>query len=213
MGRVDSVSQNHVEKWNRAAQTFDRFNRGLEIRHGPQKHRLFSKCRGKVLLVAAGTGLDFDHFPDGLEVTAIDFSPAMVERATAKASRMHAKIEVLEEDVQNLSFADGSFDTVVTSCTFCSVPDPVLGLKELYRVLVDNGQLLMFEHVRPGNLVLGWMMDLMTPIVRRVGPELNRPTAENVKKAGFRITREFNLYLDMVKLIEAVKKQSGPLEV
>jgi len=202
------MSQDHVEKWNRAARTFDRFNRGLEVRHGPQKQKLFSKCRGKVLLVAAGTGLDFDHFPEGLEITAIDFSTAMVERSTARASGMQAKIEVLEEDVQNLSFPDKSFDTVVTSCTFCSVPDPIQGLKELNRVLVDDGRLLMFEHVRPSHFILGWMMDLMTPIVRRVGPELNRPTGENVKKAGFRITREFNLYLDMVKLFEAIKKDT-----
>ena len=197
--------QQEVKKWDRAAGTFDRFNRGIERRYGPFKKSLFARCRGKVLLAAAGTGLDFEHFPAGLDITAIDFSPRMVERAGRRARESGARIRVLMEDVQNLSFEDASFDTIVTSCTFCSVPDPVRGLKELRRVLKDEGRLLMFEHVRPGHFLLGLMMDLMTPVSRRFGPELNRRTADNVRIAGFEIVWEFNLYLDMVKLLEAVK--------
>ncbi len=48
-------------------------------------------------------------------------------------------------------------------------------------------------------------MDLMNPLVRKVGPEINRRTADNVRAAGFRLVREFNVYLDMVKLFEAEK--------
>jgi hypothetical protein len=81
----------------------------------------------------------------------------------------------------------------------------VQGLKEIRRVLRVEGQLLMFEHVRPGHFFLGTMMDLITPLARIFGPELNRRTGDNVRKAGFRITSEFNIYLDMVKLFEAVK--------
>jgi ubiquinone/menaquinone biosynthesis C-methylase UbiE len=120
-----------------------------------------------------------------------------------KAVRYRGRLEVVEANVQDLEFPDNSFDTVVTSCTFCSVPDPVQGLKEIRRVLKPDGQMLMFEHVRPGNFLLGAMMDLITPIVRKRGPELNRPTADNIRRAGFKITREFNVYLDMVKLFEA----------
>ena len=197
--------QDHVEKWNKAARTFDWMNRGVERRYGGYKRTLFAKSRGKVMLVAAGTGLDFALFPSDLDIVAIDFSPVMVERAKLKAAHYHGSLEVMEADVENLEFPDESFDTMVTSCTFCSVPDPVRGLKEIHRVLKEDGQMLMFEHVRPGNFLLGAMMDVMTPIVRKAGPELNRPTAANIRRAGFRITREFNIYLDMVKLFEAAK--------
>jgi len=193
----------HVTKWDKASKKFDSFSRGTELRYGSYKRGLFAKSRGKTLLVAAGTGLDFEYFPPGLEITAVDFSPKMLEIAAEKAAAYKGYIESVEADVQNLGFEDNSFDTVVTSCTFCSVPDPVRGLKELNRVLKPDGQLLMFEHVRPSNFLLGAMMDIMTPIARRVGPDLNRRTADNIRKAGFTITREFNVYLDMVKLFEA----------
>jgi ubiquinone/menaquinone biosynthesis C-methylase UbiE len=197
--------QDHVEKWNKAARTFDWMNSGVERRYGSYKRALFAKSRGKVMLVAAGTGLDFPLFPPDLDMVAIDFSPEMVRRAKLKAVQYPGRLEVVEADVEDLKYPDESFDTVATSCTFCSVPDPVQGLREIHRVLKPDGQMLMFEHVRPGNLLLGAMMDVMTPIVSKAGPELNRPTADNIRRAGFRITREFNVYLDMVKLFEAAK--------
>jgi hypothetical protein len=48
-------------------------------------------------------------------------------------------------------------------------------------------------------------MDLMTPLFSRIGPELNRDTVGNVQKAGFRLRRVENVYLDVVKIIEAAK--------
>ena len=195
----------HPAKWDRASRFYDLTNMGLERRYGRFKRGLFARSRVKILLVAAGTGLDFQFFPPGLDITAIDFSPKMVEKAKEKAAGYEGRLEVVEADVQALEFPDASFDTGVTSCTFCSVPEPVKGLKELYRVLKHDGQLLMFEHVRPGNALLGLVMDLFSPLTRMFGPELNRRTGENVKKAGFQITRNFNIYLDMVKLFEAKK--------
>ena len=131
----------------------------------------------------------------------------MLEHATRKVSECPAPITLKEADVTDLDFPDGHFDTVATSCTFCSVPDPVKGLREVRRVLKDDGVLLMFEHVRPSNFYLGFLMDVMNPIARMMGPDINRRTADNVRAAGFRLTREFNVYLDMVKLFEAVKAE------
>ncbi|VAX15163.1 Phosphatidylethanolamine N-methyltransferase [hydrothermal vent metagenome] len=195
----------HIARWNNASKCFDLANVGIERRYGKYKRMLFTKCRGKVLLVAAGTGLDFPYFPEGLEITAIDFSPKMVEKAKEKLDNYNGKLKVVEADVMSLDFPDGSFDTVATSCTFCSVPDPVKGLKEIYRVLKPDSRLLMFEHVRAGAMALGAMMDIMTPLFRKFGPEINRRTGENIRKAGFTTTREYNVYLDMVKLFEAVR--------
>jgi len=196
-----------IQKWNKAAKALEMNQRAEETRYGVFKRHIFGKAVGKTMLVAAGTGADFKYFPADVEVTAIDFSPTMLEHATRKVSECPAPITLKEADVTDLDFPDGHFDTVATSCTFCSVPDPVKGLREVRRVLKDDGVLLMYEHVRPSNFYLGFLMDVMNPIARMIGPDINRRTADNVRAAGFRLTREFNVYLDMVKLFEAVKAE------
>ena len=130
-------------------------------------------------------------------------------RAAKKAAVYSGTIELHEMDVCELNFPDAAFDTVLTVCTFCSVPKPVVGLRELSRVLKPDGQLLMFEHVRSGIGPLGILMDLMTPITAQFGPALNRDTVGNVQKAGFHLRRVENIYLDVVKTIEAVKVEAG----
>jgi hypothetical protein len=72
-------------------------------------------------------------------------------------------------------------------------------------VLKPGGQLLMFEHMRSAIGPFGIVLDLMTPLTRRIGPEMNRDTVGNVQKAGFRLRRVANVYLDIVRCIEAVK--------
>jgi len=105
--------------------------------------------------------------------------------------------------VHELSFEAASFDQVYTSCTFCSVPDPVRGLEELRRVLKPGGELRMFEHTGSRYFPFRLMLDLMTPLSRRVGPEMNRDTVGNVERAGFRIAEVRNIFLDVVKTITA----------
>jgi SAM-dependent methyltransferase len=192
-------------KWDAASRTLDSFAFAEDQRLGPHKRRLFSRTRGETLMVGAGTGNDFKYFRPGINFVAIDISPKMLERAERKAKDYSGSVELREMDVCELAFADSTFDTVVTACTFCSVPRPVVGLRELHRVLKPGGQILMFEHVRSAIGPLGIMMDLLTPLFRRIGPELNRDTVGNVQKAGFRLRRVENVYLDVVKIIEGVK--------
>jgi ubiquinone/menaquinone biosynthesis C-methylase UbiE len=192
-------------KWDAASRTLDLFAFAEDRRLGPHKRRLFSRMHDATLMVGAGTGNDFKYFPPGMNLVAIDISPKMLERAARKVTNYGGSIDLREMDVCDLSFADSTFDTVVTACTFCSVPRPIVGLRELHRVLKPGGQILMFEHVRSAIGPLAIMMDLLTPLFRRIGPELNRDTVGNVQKAGFRLRRVENVYLDVVKIIEGVK--------
>lgn len=203
---MDAATQ---RKSDEASRTYDFFTFGEDRRLGPHKQRLFSKAFGKTLLVAAGTGNDFKFFPPGMQLTAIDISQQMIERARRKAGLYSGQIDLAVKDVCDLDIPDSTFDTIVTVFTFCSVPRPIVGLQELHRVLKSSGQLLMIEHVRSAFGPLGVMMDLLTPLSRRFGPELNRDTVGNVQKAGFRLRRVENVYLDVVKVIEAVKSDAA----
>lgn len=196
-------------KWDRASRTYDLVTWGDERRLGPAKRRLFADMMGDCLMVAAGTGNDFTYFPPGHTLTAIDVSPAMIERARPKVAAYPGQLTLRVMDVQALEFGDATFDTVVTACTFCSVPDPVRGLRELRRCLKPDGKLLMFEHVRSRIGPIAILQDLLTPVTRRLGPEMNRDTVRNVERAGFEICGEENVYLDVVKAIRA-RRSTGP---
>ena len=199
---VDDVTK---QKWDDAAKSFDWLSFGDDRRFAAYKRRLFGKMQGKSLMVATGTGNDFKYFPPGQDIVALDISPKMLEKAAPRAAFYPGTLTLRKMDVCRLDFPDNIFDTVVTVCTFCSVPKPILGLTELHRVLKPGGQILMFEHMRSRVAQFGVLLDLMTPLSRRFGPDLNRDTVGNVQKAGFRLRRIENVYLDIVRIIEAVK--------
>lgn len=193
-------------KWDRMAPRFDSMaSKGAERRWAPAKRKLFARMQGRILFLALGTGLDIPHFPPGQAITAIDISPKMLELARPRIAAYDGEITAQVMDVHDLPFDAGSFDQVFTSCTFCSVPDPVKGLAMLHRVLKPGGDLLMFEHTGSRFYPFRQMLDMMTALTRRVGPEMNRPTVDNVRAAGFRVTAVENIYLDVVKTIHAIR--------
>jgi hypothetical protein len=83
------------------------------------------------------------------------------------------------------------------------VPIPVRGLRELGRVVNPLGDIWLLEHVRINKPVIGPLMDVMNPVVRTIGANINRQTAENVKQAGLEIVDVEDLRGELVKLIHA----------
>jgi ubiquinone/menaquinone biosynthesis C-methylase UbiE len=192
------------KKWDSAAGLYDVIGAyGPEKRWAPPKSRLFSGMAGNILFLAVGTGLDIASFPPGKEITGIDISPKMLARAGPRAAAYPGKLGLQVMDVHEMEFPDASFDQIYTSCTFCSVPDPVKGLAALRRVLKPGGYLGMFEHTGSRCFPFNAMLNLMNPVARHIGPEINRDTVSNVREAGFEITKVTNIFLDVVKTIEA----------
>ena len=203
---VDLITK---RKWDRAAKSFDFMAaKGPELRWAGFKKELFSHMDGKVLFLAVGTGLDIQHFPPGQDITGIDISSAMLEKAKDRADAYQGNLELVEMDVHDLPFEDNSIDQVYTSCTFCSVPNPVKGLESLKRVLKPGGELRMFEHTGSKFFPFNIMMHIMTPLSKKVGPEMNRNTVENVQLAGLEVLEVENLFLDVVKTITARKPRA-----
>ncbi len=159
---------------------------------------------GRILEVGVGTGRNIPLYPLGSEVTAIDLSPAMLARAREAAGSSGAELDLRLMDVQQLEFPDGYFDAFVTSCVFCSVPDPVAGLAELRRVLRPGGHGYLLEHVLSCRRGLRPAMRALNPlVVRMMGANINRQTRANLEQAGFVIESETDLWLDVVKLFVA----------
>jgi len=196
------------KKWDRASRNFDLMSSyGPEWRWNPAKKQLFAQMKpdANILFLALGTGLDISCFPSGRTITAIDISPKMVEKAEQRVAAYPGTMKAQVMDVHDMEFAEKSFDQVFTSCTFCSVPTPIEGLKALLRVLKPGAELHMFEHTGSRLFPFSIMMKLMTPLTRRVGPDLDRDTVANVMAAGFEITGVNHVFLDTVKTIHAAR--------
>jgi ubiquinone/menaquinone biosynthesis C-methylase UbiE len=173
-------------RYQRLAPMYDLMESFPEQRYLPWRKHLWSLVRGpRVLEVGVGTGKNIEFYPHNLEVTGIDLTPGMLARARKRAESLNRKVDLLLGDVQCLDFPEDSFDTVVATFVFCSVPDPVQGLSEVRRVVKPGGQVLILEHLRSAQPLVGLLMDLLNPlVVRTMGANINRRTVENVHKGG-----------------------------
>lgn len=178
-------------RYQRIAHLYDALELLAERRYAVWRPYLWSLVKGPMVLeVGVGTGKNIPFYPANLDITAIDLTPGMLDRARALATKTEADVKLQLGDVQSLDFPDETFDEVVATFVFCSVPDPVLGFNEIVRVLKPNGRLLLLEHVRSANPVVGKLMDLLDPImVRLMGPHINRRTVANIQQSQLQVER------------------------
>ena len=206
MQKTESSPDLTRKRYNRIAFLYDLMEAPMErLRFASWRRKLMGRIAGPTALeVGVGTGKNLIFYPDDLDITAIDLSPRMLERARKRANKLNLNVNLQEMDVEHLNFADDSFDTVFATFVFCSVPDPIAGLQELRRVCKPDGKLLLLEHMRPENFVLGLIFDLFNPIiVRMMGANINRRTINNIRQVGWQIKAEECLSSDIVRMIEA----------
>lgn len=168
------------------------------------RRRLISYIKGGLTLeIGVGTGKNLPFYPNNISLVGADISEKMIKLARNKQvarNRIHFAVINAEE----LALKEAVFENIVSTFVFCSVSDPVKGLKELRRVLKPGGQVLFLEHVRPRSPVLARLFDFINPVVVSIwGANINRATVVNIRKAGFEIRTEVNLWRDIVKLIVA----------
>lgn len=188
-------------RYNRIARFYDIMDSPMEMMMSGWRKKLLENAEGKTLEIGVGTGNNIPHYPEHIELTGIDFSERMVAIAREKYGN-RKNVKIVQMDAEDMAFRDNSFDTVVTSCVFCSVPDPVKGLQEIRRVCKNGGRILMLEHVRSEKKVVGKMMDMINFIPLHIyGANINRRTYENLLKAGFKPEQidVKNLWSDIVK--------------
>lgn len=178
-------------RYQRISRFYDLMETMAEKRYHPWREQLWAKVNGaSVLEVGVGTGKNLPYYPTEAHVTGIDLTPGMLEHARRKAHEtgFNSRVNLQLGDAQALDFPDNLFDTALATFVFCSVPNPVLGLREMKRVVRPGGKVLLLEHMRSPNSMLGFLMDTINPlVVRMMGANINRRTVENVQAAGLEI--------------------------
>lgn len=194
-----------TRRYDRIARFYDVLDKPMDLLGvGRRRKRLLARAQGRTLEVGVGTGRNLGLYPAGVHLTGIDVSANMLARAQRAADRRDEPDVTLElADVQELPYGDRSFDTVTATCVFCSVADPIAGLREVARVINADGHVLLLEHVRPRNAILGWFADLLTPIVSRlIGPDINRRTEDNIAAAGLEVVeiRRWGVWREIIAI-------------
>ncbi len=152
------------------------------------RKKIVSQSKGRVLEVGIGTGRNLPFYPGGCKITGVDLSERMIEEARKLALNLGISVNLIVMDAENLGFREGTFDMILCTLSLCTVPDPIRALSEMKRVCKSRGKILLLEHVRSPNSLLGKIQDWLTPLnVRRIGCHLNRDASENAKKAGLNI--------------------------
>ena len=197
------------EKYNRIARFYDVHNKLAEkMWFAAWRRKFFSPLQGTILEVGIGTGKNIEFYHEKAKVIGIDFSEKMLEKARERlVISGKTNLSLQQMDVENLTFKDNSFDYVVTSCVFCSVPDPLKGLQEIRRVLKPTGRLVMIEHVLSKNHAIALLEQILNPLATfSMGANVNRNTKQNIINAGMEIIEDKNLALyDIFRLFIARK--------
>lgn len=187
------------------ARCYQRISRVVDRNGGAQDRvRLLAGLTGRVIEIGAGNGLNFQHYPPGVqEVTAVepeDRLRALAERAAAAAP---VPVRVVAGHAGALPVADGTVDAAVFSLVLCSVSDPVAALAEAHRVLHPGGSLRFFEHVRSPHRLVGTAQDLLAPVTAALlgGCRFNRDTGATIRSSDFVLDDLATLHLGGVSHI------------
>ena len=191
---------------------YDCFARRYAVMEIPQellgvrklRSRMLRKAAGDVLEVAAGTGINLPHYPAGCRVTAVDISPAMLGIAEERARKLGMEAAFRVMDAEALEFPDESFDTVVSTLSVCTFPDPVSALREMSRVCRRNGRILLLEHGRSDRERLGrWQDRREDRHARQLGCHWNREPLHIARQAGLDVAHYRRTFLGIFQEIEA----------
>lgn len=156
------------------------------------RSQIVPQARGTVLEIGIGSGLNLPFYGAGVEhLYALDPSKELLSMAKRKVRGMTLPVEFIAKSGEEIPLDAGSVDTVVTTWTLCTIPDPLQALAEMKRVLKPGGTLLFAEHgMAPEAQVQTWQQRL-NPLWRSVagGCNLNRKIDQLILTAGFRMTR------------------------
>ncbi|MEV5449692.1 class I SAM-dependent methyltransferase [Streptomyces sp. NPDC052535] len=193
--------------WDRHARSYDRqmsfFDRTL---FGESRRWICSRAGGRVLEVAVGTGLNLPLYPADVELTGLEWSPAMLDIARRRADGLGRTATLRVGDAQAMPFDDASFDTVVATLSLCAIPDEKRAVAEMVRVLRPGGRLLLLDHV----IASAWSARALQRLLELVtvplgGEHFRRRPLRHVEAAGLRIEERDRFKLGIVERIAARK--------
>jgi len=151
---------------------------------------LDAKAGERVLIVGAGTGLDLEHLGSGRAVTAIDLTPAMLDRLGRRARRLGLAVDARVMDSGAMDFPDGSFDAAVLHLILAVTPDPRACAAEVARVLRPGGRAVILDKFIPDDARPPLLLRLLNPALRLFGTDILRRLGPILAGTGLRVVHQ-----------------------
>ena len=203
----ESVDRRRAAYWDKQASKYDSEMEFWD-RHlfGGSRAWVCTRAAGDVLEVAVGTGRNLPLYPDGVRLTGIDWSPAMLSVARERAATLGRDADLRPGDAQALDFPDASFDTVLCALGLCAIPDDRRAVTEMARVLRPGGRLLLVDHVAASSPVLRalqWLYERYT--IPSAGEHFRRRPLTHLRDLGFLIEETQRFKFGIVERVCARK--------
>jgi ubiquinone/menaquinone biosynthesis C-methylase UbiE len=193
--------------WDKESVSYDKQMQFFERLLAPDNRTwVCGQAAGDTLEVAIGTGLNLPHYADGVRLTGVDLSPAMLTLARIRAQELGRPVDLREADAQQLPFTAASFDTVVCTYGLCAIPDDSQAVRELTRVLRPGGLLLLADHIAG----TAWPVRAVQRLVEMVtvplqGEHFTRRPLHLVQAAGLDVEQRDRFKLGLIERLAARK--------
>ncbi|MCJ8009279.1 class I SAM-dependent methyltransferase [Lederbergia wuyishanensis] len=168
------------------------------------RNSLISKAEGEVLELAVGAGANFPYYQQGVTVTATDFSEAMLEKAKISARNNNVDAKFICSDLEEISFERHSFDTIVSTLSFCSYENPLFMMEKIQQWCKPGGKILLLEHGISNNRFVAILQKILNPLLfRTIGCHHTRNILEMTQQSGLFVERVESHYFNIVHVIWA----------
>lgn len=172
------------------------------------RQNLLSHAKGEVLELAVGAGANFPFYPPEVKITATDFSESMIKEAQRVVKHYQLNVDFICSDIEEMDFPDHSFDTIVSTLSFCSYKDPLMVLDKINQWCKPDGKILFMEHGISSNLIVSAFQKTLNPLLYRAyGCHHTRDIVGLISNSGMKIEKLESHWFNMAHLIWAKPKQ------
>jgi len=200
-------------KYNVTALFYDILDYPWERVYREWRPLLLGDLRGKVLEAGVGTGRNFRHYHESVELTGVDLSDVMLKKATRKAGKADCKIELIHDDASVMQHvASNQYDWIISTFLCCVMPDEFqpMALEQFSRVLKPGGRFRLLEMIYSKNRAIRRRQEFFSAFVEKVyGARFDRKTVQFIERSpDLEITAKRFLKDDVYLLVEGIRKET-----
>lgn len=191
--------QKLIRIFDHQAVQYDKKREGVKLQMMRQK--LLRHAQGEVLELAVGAGANFPFYPQGVKVTALDFSQAMLDKAERRARQFQVDAKFICTDIEEMNFEEHSFNTLVSTLSLCSYENPLKLLNKMIRWCRSDGEILLLEHGISSIGIISTLQKTINPLYHRsFGCHQTRNILQLIQASGMKIISVDSYWMNLVHL-------------